>query len=59
MAKASWIAFMTTTTFATAVLTWDRIVDVPVIGPGTEQRQLPPASQPSDDVDGRPASPTH
>jgi hypothetical protein len=47
-AKATWIAFTVTTQLASAVLTWDKIVDIPAIGPGTEQRQLTPGQQPAE-----------
>lgn len=45
-AKVTWVAFTVATQVATAVLTWDRVVELPALGAGTEQRQLPAGPQP-------------
>jgi L-rhamnose isomerase len=50
-AKVTWVALTIATQLATAVLTWDKIVDLPALGAGTEQRQLPPGPQPPADQD--------
>lgn len=47
VARKTWLAFTVTTTLANAVLTWDRITDLHFLGPGQEQRQLPPPSSSS------------
>ena len=59
-AKTAWVAFTVTTQLATAVLTWERIIDIPAIGTGTEQRQLLPGTGGSEDG-GKPEaeSPAH
>lgn len=42
LARRSWLAFTISTAIAHGLLgTWDRIVDIPAIGPGTEQPLLP------------------
>lgn len=46
-ARKTWLAFTVTTSLAGAILTWDRIADLHLLGPAQEQRQLPRSSSPS------------
>jgi len=53
LARKTWLAFTVTTSLAGAVLTWDRIAELHLLGSGQEQRQLPsPSSSPPSDAPG-------